>query len=471
MCHRRLGPLARRGRGGRGGAGGAGRHQRHGPPARRGHPRGPVALGALALLHHEHAQGADFGQAGTERRRQREQVKTYSTLLEEHLRRHNEDSVHLPASASSPECWVVRRTIRAAPKKLCAASVVETLRTLTMEQLRRFAATNDLSSAVQEFLRAKLSRQPTGRFNVSVQVNRPRPCQGAPAAPPPALDVRPLQPLPPPPPKPPQPPEPLELEPLELEPLELEPLELEPEPLEPLELEPLAPLSVPVVQAGRPEPHPQQLEHEVQPAHRLNPTGACGGYDPTRPTGGGEEARRLAGALRMCRDVAKSGAKDTRERLKVHEAATRLCEPVVDAYVHSVSPVAAAAPLQIEIGGAATDFFVRSRSVSKQKPITLTNLLPLCHVAIKAALGAGGMVDAVTPRAVAFLQSAACLDDVLRRLRAKIARVQAATATTTREVSLDRGALRPRRRGRGATVGRGRGCSPVVAGPMIGVAV
>jgi len=144
---------------------------------------------------------------------------------------------------------------------------------------------------------------------------------------------------------------------------------------------------------------------------------------------------------------------------------------VVDAYVQSISPVAAAAPLQIEIGEAATDFFVRSRSVCKQKPITLTNLLPLCHAAIKAALGAGSMVDAVTPRAVAFLQSAACLDDVLRRLLAKIERVQAATTTTTRVVSLDRGAPRPQWRGRGLTVGRGRGCSPAVAGPMIGAAV
>jgi len=45
----------------------------------------------------------------------------------------------------------------------------------------------------------------------------------------------------------------------------------------------------------------------MRPAHRLNPTGAHGGQDPTRPTGGGVEARRLAGALRVCRDVAKSG--------------------------------------------------------------------------------------------------------------------------------------------------------------------
>ena len=372
----------------------------------------------VASMHKEQILGA----AGAERRRQREQVKTYSTLLEEHMRRHNEGFVHLPASASSPECWVVRRPVRAAPKKLCAATVVDTLRALSLEQLQRVTA-ETLSSAVEDVLRSSLSRQATGRFSVAVQTHRPRP---APLADPRAVPAQPHG-----------------------------PLAERPGP------EPGDPASQPAQQAPGPSATlPCPLEGLAGAPAGVAPTSVCAGVAPTPVREGAgprtaagpppaEEARRLAGALRACRDEAKAGAKGTRELLRVHEAAAKLCEPVVEAYVQSVSPTAAAAPVQVEVAGATTDFFVRARNVSHKKVITLTKLLPLCLGAVKAALGAVHMVDAVTPRALAYLQSTVGLDDVFQRLQADLDKEQAASTTTKREVSLDRGALRPRRQGRG----------------------
>jgi hypothetical protein len=339
----------------------------------------------VASMHKEEIRGA----AGAERRRQREQVKTYSSLLEEHMRRHDEGFVHLPASAGSPECWVVRRPVRAAPKKLCAATVVDTLRALSLEQLQRVTA-ETLSSAAENILRSSLSRQATGRFSVAVQMNRPRPT------------------------------------------IEFSQRGLPVQPQSPLR---------------KPETASQShAPGAIAVCERVDSTAACPGYPLV---GGGAEARRLAGALRDCRDEAKADAKSTRDRLQIHEAAAKLCEPVVEAYVQSVSPMASAAPVQVEVAGATTDFFVRARTVSHKKVVTLTKLLPMCLAAIKAALGAAHMVDAVTPRALAYLQSTVGLNDVFQRLQVDLDKEQAASTTTKRQVSLDRGALRPGRQGRG----------------------
>jgi len=53
-----------------------------------------------------------------------------------------------------------RASAAGAPNKLCAASVAETRRALTIEQLRCVAAADGPSSPVQWFLCANLSRQP-----------------------------------------------------------------------------------------------------------------------------------------------------------------------------------------------------------------------------------------------------------------------------------------------------------------------
>jgi hypothetical protein len=110
---------------------------------------------------------------GPEKQRCREQLKTYMGIMAERMRDAETNVVYLQPTETQPESWVVLKPQNSAPKKLSAASVVEELKTTSMDELEAFQGSN-LVEALKELLISKLCRQHMGKYAVTVQTKPPR---------------------------------------------------------------------------------------------------------------------------------------------------------------------------------------------------------------------------------------------------------------------------------------------------------
>tara|TARA_B100000787_G_C16198853_1_gene303101 strand:- start:6666 stop:7616 length:951 start_codon:yes stop_codon:yes gene_type:complete len=108
-----------------------------------------------------------------ERRRIREQVKTYTSLMTEHMTKKKTNLVYLHPKGDLPETWVVLKPVSVAPKKLSAVAVTDVLRNTRMEELQTFESQN-MTEVLQQFLVSSFSRQHMGKYTVSVQTKPPR---------------------------------------------------------------------------------------------------------------------------------------------------------------------------------------------------------------------------------------------------------------------------------------------------------
>lgn len=108
-----------------------------------------------------------------ERRRVREQVKTYTNMMAERMKSNGSSVVHLQSKANLPESWVVLKPLHGAPMKLSAGSVIDVLKTTNIEELQVFHSQN-ITEVLKEHLVGKLSRQHLGKYTVSVQTKPPR---------------------------------------------------------------------------------------------------------------------------------------------------------------------------------------------------------------------------------------------------------------------------------------------------------
>lgn len=112
-------------------------------------------------------------ETGEEKRRVREQVRTYTNLMTEHMTEKGTNVVYLQPRGDLPESWVVLKPVSAPPKKLSAPVVMDALKNVHLHELQAFE-TQNMTEVLHQFLVASFSRQHMGKYTVSVQAKPPR---------------------------------------------------------------------------------------------------------------------------------------------------------------------------------------------------------------------------------------------------------------------------------------------------------
>jgi hypothetical protein len=348
----------------------------------------------MANVHKAKAHAAASEQA----RLTRDQVRTYTQLLADEMVRTGETArcVQLPAgiamgrgaAVTDGAAWAVLQPVRSAPKKLCATAAVDALRDVTTDAIRAASASDSMAVALAEYIRKRFEPQFAGRYTVRLQSKPPRAVPPLRVAPPGAPDCT--------------------------------GAEVAPTGAAPLEA------STRCGRAGAEEP------------------GAHASVRSMRSEGLG--AASIAHSLVHCRADARQQRAHFKEQTRGHDAACDLAREAVEQYVREVSPVTRVAPVQLEMNGAASRFYVRAREVRHVKALSLRAFVPLCAVALQDALRATGMCDDITDNAVQRVRSEEWLLSVLERLHVGLERHSAATQRVTTKLTLERGLPRARAR-------------------------
>jgi len=341
----------------------------------------------MANVHKAKAHAAAAEQA----RLTRDQVRTYTQLLADEMVHAGETArcVQLPTGATPPgadgAAWAVLRPVRSAAKKMCTASAVDALREVTTDAIRAATSSDSMAVTLAEYLRRHFEPQFAGRYTLQLQAKPPRAVPPRVATPGGSLPMAQLA--------------------------------------QSWQLAPMAPMapSLPVA--------PVPVSHAPR----------------SRPSGKGES---IAQSLVHCRAEAQQQRACLKEQTRGHDATCAQARAAVEQYVREVSPLARVAPVQIEMNGAATRFYVRAREVQRTKAVSLRAFLPLCTVAMQDALRTTGMCDNITDSAVQRVRSDDWLRCVFDRLQPGLERHGAAAQQVTTKLTLERGLPRVRREAR-----------------------
>jgi hypothetical protein len=275
-------------------------------------------------------------EAGPEKQRCRDQVKTYTTMLIERMRETQTNVVYLQPSGNRPESWVVLKPQHSAPKKLSAASVTEELKNTTMEELKKLEGSN-MTEVLKELLISKLSRQQMGKYTVAIQAKPPRIAK--------TMDLH------------------------------------------------------------------QQRDDLLEVAKNFS--------------------------------ISKENSKVARTRIKdvlsVQDGICQKASPSVERYIEKVSPALPIAPVQLEVNGEPSKFYIRSRDVKKSKNMTLKTLIPLCGEVIKTVLESHAIGNDLTTSSLAQFQTSQCLNSLFEMLQLKIDEYKEKSVETSKKITLERG--------------------------------